>query len=48
MFDVILSSAAEKFFADADPSLSRKLSRCFGNLETDPRRGNNVKRLTGD
>ena len=48
MFDVILSSAAAEFYAAADQPLARKLTRCFRNLETDPRQGNNVKRLTGD
>ena len=48
MFDVILSSAAAEFYAAADLPLGRKLTRCFRNLEADPRQGNNVKRLTGD
>ena len=48
MFDVILSSAAAEFYVAADQPLARKLARCFHSLETDPRQGNNVKRLTGD
>ena len=47
MFEVILSPEAQGFFADAEPSLARKLSRCFAQLEREPRRHNNIKRLTG-
>ncbi len=47
MFEVILSPEAQAFFADADKILGRKLSRCFAELERDPRRHNNIKRLTG-
>jgi mRNA interferase RelE/StbE len=28
--------------------LARRLARCFTQLETDPRRHNNIKRLTGE
>jgi mRNA interferase RelE/StbE len=48
MFDVILSPEAQAFFADADPPLARKLARCFAQLEHDPKRHNNIKRLTGE
>jgi mRNA interferase RelE/StbE len=47
MFEVILSPEAAAFFADADKPLTRKLSRCFTELEREPRRHNNIKRLTG-
>jgi mRNA interferase RelE/StbE len=47
MFDVILSPEAQAFFASADPPLARKLARCFAQLERDPRRHNNIKRLSG-
>jgi mRNA-degrading endonuclease RelE of RelBE toxin-antitoxin system len=47
MFKVILSPEAEAFFTDADRPLARKLSRCFAALERDPRRQNNIKRLSG-
>jgi mRNA interferase RelE/StbE len=47
MFEVILAPEARAFFADADPPLARKLARCFKQLEHDPRRHNNIKRLTG-
>ncbi|MBI2808528.1 MAG: type II toxin-antitoxin system RelE/ParE family toxin [Planctomycetes bacterium] len=48
MFEVILSPDAAEFYAAADKGLARKLARCFRNLETDPRQGNNAKRLTGE
>jgi mRNA interferase RelE/StbE len=47
MFEVLLSTEAKTFFAGADRPLARKLSRCFSQLETDPRRHNNIKRLSG-
>jgi mRNA interferase RelE/StbE len=47
MFEVILSPEAKAFFANADKPLARKLSRCFAELEREPRRHNNIKRLTG-
>ena len=47
MFDVILSPEAHQFYAKADAPLARKLNRCFLQLERDPRRHNNIKRLTG-
>ena len=48
MFEVILSPEALAFYDEADPPLARKLARCFTQLEQDPRRHNNIKRLTGD
>lgn len=48
MYEVDLSPSSAEFFAAADAPLARKLARCFQNLETNPRQGNNVKRLTGD
>ena len=47
MYDVILSPEAQAFYAAADPPLARKLARCFAQLERDPRRHSNIKRLTG-
>jgi mRNA interferase RelE/StbE len=47
MFEVILAPEAQAFFAAADPPLARKLARCFAQLERDPRRHNNIKRLSG-
>lgn len=48
MFEVILSPEAKDFFEAADKPLARKLARCFEQLERDPRRHNNIKRLTGN
>ena len=48
MYEVVLSPEAREFFAQADQPLARKLARCFVQLEREPRRHNNVKRLTGD
>jgi mRNA interferase RelE/StbE len=47
MFEVILSPEAQAFYAQADRALARKLARCFAQLERDPRRHNNIKRLSG-
>jgi mRNA interferase RelE/StbE len=47
MFEVILSPEAQAFFSAADRPLARKIARCFKQLEQDPRRHNNIKRLTG-
>ena len=47
MFEVILSPEAQAFFAAADLPLARKLARCFQQLEREPRRHNNIKRLSG-
>ena len=48
MFELILSPEVRAFFAAADPPLARKLARCFRQLEQDPRRHNNIKRLSGE
>jgi mRNA interferase RelE/StbE len=47
MFEVILSPEAQAFFAASDQPLARKLARCFAQLEREPRRYNNIKRLSG-
>jgi mRNA interferase RelE/StbE len=47
MYEVILSPEATAFFAAADQPLARKLTRCFQQLEQEPRRHNNIKRLKG-
>jgi mRNA interferase RelE/StbE len=48
MFEVILSPEAQDFYAAADHPLASKLARCFGQLEREPRRHNNIKMLAGD
>ena len=47
MFEVILSPEAEGFYAAADTPLARKLARCFAQLQREPHRHNNIKRLSG-
>ena len=47
MFEVILSPEAQTFYTDADRPLAQRLARCFAQLERNPRRGNNIKRLSG-
>jgi mRNA interferase RelE/StbE len=47
MFEVILSPEAREFFELADRPLAKKMSRCFEQLEREPRKHNNIKRLSG-
>jgi len=46
MYDIILAPNALDFYGKADTPLVRKLDRCFSQLEQEPRRHNNIKRLT--
>ena len=48
MYDVLLAPEARAFYEEADAPLARKLARCFAQLERDPRRHNNIKRLAGE
>lgn len=48
MFEVLLSPEADEFFATAQRPLARKLARCFAQLEREPRRHSNIRRLKGD
>jgi mRNA interferase RelE/StbE len=47
MFEVILSPEARAFYANAERPLARRLARCFAQLEHEPRRHNNIRRLSG-
>ena len=47
MFEVVLSPEASEFYIAAELPLARKLARCSAQLEREPRRHNNIKRLTG-
>ena len=47
MFEVVLAREAERTYSRADAALSHKLARCLARLESDPREGNNVKKLSG-
>ena len=44
-FQVELSSKARKFYAACAEELARRLDACFKELERDPYRGPNIKRL---
>ena len=48
MFEVILAPEASESYEAADLPLARKLARCFSQLEREPRRHNNIKRLAGN
>ena len=48
MFEVILSPESQDFYAAADHPLARRLARCFGQLEREPRRHNTIKMLAGE
>lgn len=47
MYEVRLAAKACDFYRQADPPLARKLAGCFRQLESDPRRHPNIKRLKG-
>ena len=48
MFEIVLSPEAQDFFASAQRPLARKLARCFAQLEREPRRHSNIRRLKGE
>ena len=47
MYRVELSLEAQRFYDRCDRPIAQKLARCFKLLESDPRRGNNVRPLKG-
>jgi mRNA interferase RelE/StbE len=47
-YDLILAADAGRFFERADPTLQRRLDRCFALLRSEPRKHNNIKRLKGE
>ena len=47
MYEVRLSLEAEKVFLKSGKALSKKLVRCFKNLENNPRSHPNIKPLKG-
>jgi mRNA interferase RelE/StbE len=47
MYEILLTSEAQHFYAEADPVLVRKLNRCFQYLQNDPYKHPNIKRLKG-
>ncbi len=48
MYKVELSLSAEKFYLKCDKSLTKKLIKCFQNLEQNPRFHRNIKPLKGN
>jgi mRNA interferase RelE/StbE len=47
MYRVRLSPQAERFYREADRPLAKKLAKCFGQLQRDPRGHNNITPLKG-
>lgn len=48
MYKVQLSLSAEKFYLKCDKNLTKKLIKCFQNLEKNPRFHPNIKPLKGN
>jgi len=48
MYEVVLSAEAQKIYASADPSLAKKIARCFEQLEQSPRYHRNIKPFKGE
>jgi len=47
MYEVWLTSDAQKFYQDADDPLVRRLNRCFDQLQRNPYGHPNIQRLKG-
>lgn len=47
MYDIWLTRDARKFYQDADDHLVKRLNRCFDQLQRNPHRHPNIKRLKG-
>ena len=47
MYDIWLTRDAQAFYQAADDPLVKKLNRCFDQLQHDPYKHPNVKRLKG-
>lgn len=47
MYKLELSREAQRFYAECDKPIAKKLARCFELLEKAPRQGNNIKQLKG-
>jgi mRNA interferase RelE/StbE len=45
MYSLVLSAEAEKVYVSSEPSLAKKLARCFEQLEQNPRFHPNIKPL---
>jgi mRNA interferase RelE/StbE len=47
MYNLVLTREAQKFYEKAEPSLARRLNRCFDRLRQTPYNHPNIKRLRG-
>jgi mRNA interferase RelE/StbE len=47
MYEVLLHPDAQKFYANADKALAKKIARCLQQLEQSPRSHPNIKALKG-
>ncbi len=45
MYDLVLTREAQRFYEKADPSLVRRLHRCFAQLRETPYEHPNIRRL---
>jgi mRNA interferase RelE/StbE len=48
MYEVLLHPDAQKVYVNADKALAKKIARCLGQLEQNPRTHPNIKALKGD
>ncbi|MUG99379.1 type II toxin-antitoxin system mRNA interferase toxin, RelE/StbE family [Scytonema sp. UIC 10036] len=48
MYEVILYSDAQAFYAAADKALAKKIAKCLEQLERNPRSHPNIKPLKGN
>lgn len=48
MYEVLLHPDAQKFYANADLALAKKIARCLQQLSQSPRSHPNIKTLKGD
>jgi mRNA interferase RelE/StbE len=48
MYEVLLHPDAQKFYANADKALAKKIAQCLQQLEQSPRSHPNVKALKGE
>jgi mRNA interferase RelE/StbE len=47
MYDLVLTRKAQRFYEQADQSLTSRLNRCFDQLSQNPYQHPNIKALKG-
>ncbi|HEX7593379.1 MAG TPA: type II toxin-antitoxin system RelE/ParE family toxin [Anaerolineae bacterium] len=47
MYDLFLTEEARHYYDHAETPLAKKLNRCFEQIQTDPYKHPNIKRLKG-